>query len=287
MVTIQPANFNVVAMQGQAAVPGEGYVMFFADVTPAIKANSMVISNPSSAIGVVANSFTWTNVQPGWHILSTELVNNDGTSLNTPAIASVIVNVPVAGSALMPQITSITTRIMMNGATPTATPTATATPTTTETAIPTETATATPTTTETTTPQAGAASITVSIQSANFNIVAMEGQPAVPGEGHIHFFLDAIPPTFPFQLSISSNGTSTPTENTSWTWMNVLPGVHLLTAELVNNDETSLNPPIVAATLVTVMPPGLPPPASPSVTTTVTPSATATTTPSATATSTP
>jgi plastocyanin len=61
--------------------------------------------------------------------------------------------------------------------------------------------------------------------------------------------------------------------------MNVNPGVHLLTAELVNNDHTALNPPVVAACVVTVMPPGAPPSAS----ATAVPSATsASVTPSAT-----
>jgi hypothetical protein len=100
--------------------------------------------------------------------------------------------------------------------------------------------------------------ITVSIQTANFEIVDKLGENAASGEGHIHYFLDAIPPTFPFMLSVTGKGSYVTALDNSFTWTGVLPGVHLLIAELVNNDYTPLNPPILAGTIITVMPAVMP-----------------------------
>lgn len=53
-----------------------------------------------------------------------------------------------------------------------------------------------------------------------------------PGEGHVHFMLDLNP--------LVVWGTADP-----YTFTNVPPGEHQLMVELVNNDHSSLNPPVV------------------------------------------
>jgi len=100
-------------------------------------------------------------------------------------------------------------------------------------------------------------SVTVTVQVMNFNLVDKLGQANVAGEGHIHYFLDAVPPTEQGQPAITSPGTYVPTTNTTYTWQNVAIGEHTLGVELVNNDHTPLNPPVVSVIRVTLQQPGL------------------------------
>ncbi len=297
-VAVQVVNFNVVNKLSQPAVPGEGHLHFFLDVVPPIEQGVPAVTGPGTYVAVAATTYTWPGVKPGLHVLSAELANNDHTPLSSPVVASTMIWVPDATMAAMPQITSFSTQILAAGAapaatsaaTPSAAPSMTAAPSATTmpsmsampsaTAAPPATATSAASPSATSAAKPGAVNIMVSIEPANFNVVNKQGQAAAAGEGHIHYFLDSIPPTFPFQVSVPTAGSWVHVETTSYTWMNVLPGFHLLVAELVNNDHTSLNPPVVVASTIMVMPAGAPPSAS----ATVAPSATsASVTPSVTA----
>jgi outer membrane protein assembly factor BamB len=97
--------------------------------------------------------------------------------------------------------------------------------------------------------------VTVSAQVFNFNVVDKQGQPAVAGEGHLHYFMDVDAPTTPGQPATAANGTWTTTASESYTWTNVAPGPHTFSVELVNNDHTPLVPPVVAKSTVTVVAP--------------------------------
>ncbi len=101
-------------------------------------------------------------------------------------------------------------------------------------------------------PQIGAVQVTVTV--ANFNLVDKTGQANVPGEGHINYFLDVSPPIVPGQPAITAAGTYAATAATSHTWDNVGGGRHTFSAELVNNDNTPLSPPVVASVAVNVLP---------------------------------
>ena len=91
----------------------------------------------------------------------------------------------------------------------------------------------------------------VSIQVSNFNIVDKQGQPAVAGEGHIHYYLDAIPPTASGQPATPPSGSVwTTTANTSFTFANVAAGTHTIWVQLVNNDHTPLVPPVLAKVVI-------------------------------------
>jgi plastocyanin len=99
-----------------------------------------------------------------------------------------------------------------------------------------------------------AGNITVSVQVMNFSLVNKLGQTSVAGEGHIHYFRDVTVPTAPGKLAITAPGTYVPTINIGYTWMNVSPGKHNLSVELVNNDHTPLSPPVFSMVNVTVAP---------------------------------
>jgi plastocyanin len=87
-------------------------------------------------------------------------------------------------------------------------------------------------------------SVTVMVNVSDFNLVNKLGKPNVAGEGHIHYFMDALIPTAPGKPAITAPGTFVPTINTSFVWKNVTPRMHNFSVELVNNDHTPLTPPI-------------------------------------------
>ena len=80
------------------------------------------------------------------------------------------------------------------------------------------------------------ASVTVKVAVTNFALVDYKTHPKlVPGQGHIHLWLDQAKPT-----KASAIKATAPT----YTFENVKPGAHTLVAELVANDHSSLIPPV-------------------------------------------
>lgn len=96
--------------------------------------------------------------------------------------------------------------------------------------------------------------IEVSVEVGDFKIVDKLGQPAAPGEGHVHYYLDVIQvPTDPGQPAITADETEYHAEaTTSYTWQGVRPGTHTFGVQLVNNDHTPLEPPVFDQVMVTV-----------------------------------
>ncbi len=89
-------------------------------------------------------------------------------------------------------------------------------------------------------------SVQVTIEVSNFSIVSKLGQPNASGEGHIHYYLDAEPPTTPEQPAVTDPGTYAATLEMSHTWEDVEPGEHTFYVQLVNNNHTPLETPVVA-----------------------------------------
>ncbi|MCK9278398.1 MAG: hypothetical protein M0P22_09950, partial [Methanoculleus sp.] len=139
--------------------------------------------------------------------------------------------------------------------TPTPTTNVTPTPTVNVTPTPTGNVTPTPTMNVTPTPEANvtitspeeganvtAGNVTVSVNLTNFTLVEPTGQPNAPGEGHLHYYLDALVPTNASAPAIPETGGYVVSTNTSYTWENVTPGEHNLSVQVVNNDHTPLIP---------------------------------------------
>jgi hypothetical protein len=91
-------------------------------------------------------------------------------------------------------------------------------------------------------------SLTVTFQTTGFQIVASQvpveeagKRPEAnrPGEGHLHLMLDLQP--------VVIWETTEP-----YTFENVTPGVHQLSVELVNNDHSSLSPPVIVQRRITL-----------------------------------
>jgi hypothetical protein len=98
--------------------------------------------------------------------------------------------------------------------------------------------------------------VTISAMAFKFNIVDKQGQANAAGEGHLHYFMDVDAPTTPGTPAIPSSGTWVHTTANSYTFTNVAPGTHTFSVELVNNDHTPLNPPVVQKITVNVQAPG-------------------------------
>lgn len=92
--------------------------------------------------------------------------------------------------------------------------------------------------------------VTISVNVANFNLVDKLGQPAALGEGHIHYYIDVPVPTMAGQPATTASGTFAATTATSYTWHNVSAGPHEFMVQLVNNDNTPLDPRVVAEIVV-------------------------------------
>ncbi len=97
-----------------------------------------------------------------------------------------------------------------------------------------------------------AGDVTVTVHVDDLTLVNKLGEANVNGEGHIHYFMDVPVPTTPGKPALTSVGTYYPTANTSYTWANVMPGMHNFSVELVNNDHTPLEPAKYAMVNVTV-----------------------------------
>jgi hypothetical protein len=96
-----------------------------------------------------------------------------------------------------------------------------------------------------------AESITVKTFVERFNLVNKTGQQNNLGEGHIVYYLDVTPPMEQGKSALTENGTYIISTDMSHTWSNIQPGTHTFWAQLVNNDNTPLEPPAAVRIYVT------------------------------------
>jgi hypothetical protein len=97
-----------------------------------------------------------------------------------------------------------------------------------------------------------AGSVTVSISPQNFQIVP-PGTTIVPGQGHVHYYIDSTIPTTPGQPAVLTDATKyKASQSTSNVWENVTPGTHTFGVQLVNVNHTPLDAPVTATVTVTV-----------------------------------
>ena len=96
--------------------------------------------------------------------------------------------------------------------------------------------------------------VKIYVEVSNFKVVNKIGQANVPGEGHIIYYrdVDAIVNTLRPAINPLAWGGGEILAAYDYTWPNVYfaPGFHTFSAQLVNNDMTSLNPPVVAKVTV-------------------------------------
>jgi plastocyanin len=91
------------------------------------------------------------------------------------------------------------------------------------------------------------------VNLTNFTLVEPTGQPNAPGEGHLHYYLDAVVPTNASAPAIPETGGYVISTNTSYTWENVTAGAHNFSVQVVNNDHTPIIPLVFDTVNVTVI----------------------------------
>lgn len=94
--------------------------------------------------------------------------------------------------------------------------------------------------------------VTIKTFVERFNLVDKIGQQNSPGEGHIIYYIDITPPMEHGKSALSADGTYSISTDTSHTWNNVQPGTHTLWVQLVNNDNTPVEPQAAVRVYVTM-----------------------------------
>ncbi|MDD4567465.1 amicyanin [Methanoculleus chikugoensis] len=97
-----------------------------------------------------------------------------------------------------------------------------------------------------------AGNVTVSVNVTNFTLVEPTGQVNAPGEGHLHYYLDAPVPMNASEPAIPPTGGYVISTNLTHTWENVTPGAHNFSVQVVNNDHTPIIPLVFDTVNVTV-----------------------------------
>lgn len=72
------------------------------------------------------------------------------------------------------------------------------------------------------------------------------GKENIQGEGHLIYYLDTLPPTAPGNSAeIMDHNMMYITTNSFQVWNDIQPGRHKFYVQVVNNDNTPLNPPVI------------------------------------------
>jgi hypothetical protein len=95
---------------------------------------------------------------------------------------------------------------------------------------------------------------TIEVNVLNFKLVDKQGQKAVNGEGHLNYFMDVAAPTAHGKPAETEPGAWVASTETKYIWHNVGGGSHIFSVELVNNDDTPLDPPVVVTKTILVIP---------------------------------
>lgn len=97
-----------------------------------------------------------------------------------------------------------------------------------------------------------AGDVTVSVRVTNFTLVPEYGQPYVPGEGHLHYYMGVGVPEPGGASSAVAPISYAAITATSYTWPDVPPGAYTFTVELANNDHSPFPRPVSASVAVRV-----------------------------------
>jgi hypothetical protein len=222
-VLTRDVSFGVdTAAYPSAFVNWAGDFIFYLDVTPPSTPGQTAVTAEGTYQATLENYVIWKNLDTGRHTLSVQLVQYDNAPLDPPVGASIVIDVP-SPTTTMPIFASTSLQMLCRpGYIP---PGGSNRP-------------------------AGAsacADINVIPDIMNFNIVAGKiGKPAAAGEGHFIYYFNVAPPTEPGKPALTAEGTCVVTGDAITSWLGVLPGEYDVWVQLVNNDNTPLQPPVVS-----------------------------------------
>jgi len=96
-------------------------------------------------------------------------------------------------------------------------------------------------------------SVSIISYTVNFEIVDKIGQQNKPGEGHFIYYRDVTAPIVKGETAITDEGTYVATTESRYTWQNIPAGEHIFWVQLVNNDNTPLEPAAAVSVPVTIV----------------------------------
>jgi hypothetical protein len=204
------------------------HIVYYYDVTPPTTLGQPAYTAPGTYVVRVPieESVIWKDVPPGMHTFSAQLVKpEDDTPFAPPIIAqSIVVVPPMEGKT--PQIKIMSVQV------PLPIPDSITEPT-----------------------REPISQLTVEVNSA-YHFIKLNhdniGKQNVPGEGHIIYYLDVEPPVIQGQSATTDPGTFQSSTEDFHLWENVSPGRHIFSVQLVNNDNTPLDPVVMCQTIVTI-----------------------------------
>jgi len=94
--------------------------------------------------------------------------------------------------------------------------------------------------------------VTILVEVTNFTLVP-PGETNIPGTGHLIYYVDVVPVTVQGHPAFTRPGTYAASSASMHTWQRITPGTHTFAVQLVNSDDTPLDPPIVDAIDVTTV----------------------------------
>jgi hypothetical protein len=99
-----------------------------------------------------------------------------------------------------------------------------------------------------------AGDVTIFVEVTNFTLTPPGGT-SVPGTGHLIYYRDVAPVAVQGFPAFTRPGTYAVSSATMYTWPGITPGTHTFAVQLVNSDDTPLDPPMVDAIDVTAVSP--------------------------------
>jgi hypothetical protein len=218
-VSVEIKNFKLALDEKNSPnVPGVGHIHYYTDVD--VQDQQGWVYNAATTEGHFSSgelSYTWKNVPVGTRYFSVELANNDHTLLWPRVHDESPITVTVAPTGPGVDGTGEGNTLKYD---------------------------------------AGKKEMTITVDVHNFNVVNKSGQPNITGEGHIVYYFDEEAPVDSAKTALTLPGYSASSFNKSYTWKNVEPGLHSFSAQLVNNNDTPLNPPAVFKQINFALAPG-------------------------------
>ncbi len=223
--TTVDVNFLVRSVQRSDSAPSA--IIYYMDVDPPTTQGQTALTATGTYVMDTAldEPVNWKNVSPGPHTFSAQLVNaNDNTPFNPPVIVTNTIVVPASDSTA-PEISRMTCIVTFpNPSPPTPSP---------EPVAP------------------FMVQITGAVHHFRLNDDAI-GKENVAGEGHFIYYLDAVPPIVSGLQATTGAGTFKSTTNDFQTWEEVGAGEHSFYIQVVNNDNTPLDLPLIAWYTITL-----------------------------------
>ena len=222
-VTLRAGNFRIADKLGQANAAGEGHVHVYLDAgtVPSTPGSPAIPSAPDTRWAHVAGTeYTFTDVPPGTHTFTVQLVNNDQTPVIPPVYRSVTVTVTAPP---VPMVTFLSPR-------------------------------------DEATIAAGDVPVTVRVDNFRIVEKQGQANVAGEGHVHYYLDIGTVPfvpgtPAIPTSPGVPWGHVAA----TGFTFPDIPPGMHTLSVQLVNNDHTPVVPLayqsiMVIATGVTMVP---------------------------------